>query len=66
MKARTLRWHRIMADVSLVKTQSCSPAGTSGFRESQMSGDFENHPLYKALSASDLYKGKPVSDVRHH
>ena len=39
------------------------PGGYIGFRESQMSGDFENHPLYKALSASDLYKGKPVSDV---
>jgi hypothetical protein len=39
------------------------PGGYIGFRESQISGDFENHPLYKALSASDLYKGKPVSDV---
>ena len=48
-----------------MKTQSLFPGGYIGFRESQMSGDFENHPLYKAQRVRPV-QGQAGLRCRHH
>ena len=37
--------------------------GYVGFKKSQLSPNFREHPLYEALSASPAYEGKRLTDV---
>ena len=39
------------------------PDGYVGFKKSQLSPNFREHPLYEALSASPAYEGKRLTDV---